>query len=305
MEQINKNVWKLNLPIRVPVSKKSYFLINLNVYRNAHYQILNKAKQTFKEMVMNEIKQLPFFNTISLTYVLYPQTHRKQDVANVCSVVDKFFCDALTEAGKLTDDNYDYLKNIHYCFGSVDPSNPRVEVYIQNIINISNNFFKENNMNIQVQLTEDEVQKILLQNISKTYPWTDHLHLGPVSRTDMGYSFAFGSERVDRAISDKEQVIEEKPVRTRKKKEEKTLNEVEQEMIRTEPMDTEVQKKEPVHEVQENQQEEQPKEVSKTLFGKAVAEDEKKYQEQPTTDEMEEQEQPTKSLFNSLHRIKN
>lgn len=294
MEQINKNVWKLNLPIRVPVSKKSYFLINLNVYRNAHYQILNKAKQTFKEMVMNEIKQLPFFNSISLTYVLYPQTHRKQDVANVCSVVDKFFCDALTEAGKLTDDNYDYLKNIHYCFGSVDPSNPRVEVYIQNIFN---NFFKENDMNIQVQFTQEDVQNMLMEQIAKTYPWTNDLQIQAIKQSEEGsWTFSFGSKE--------EKQVEEKPVRTRKKKEEKTLNEVEQEMIRTEPMDQKEEEK-PEELVQKNQEEEQPKEVSKTLFGKAVAEDEKKYQEQPTTDEMEEQEQPTKSLFNSLHRIKN
>lgn len=294
MEQINKNVWKLNLPIRVPVSKKSYFLINLNVYRNAHYQILNKAKQTFKEMVMKEIKQLPFFNSISLTYVLYPQTHRKQDVANVCSVVDKFFCDALTEAGKLTDDNYDYLKNIHYCFGSVDPSNPRVEVYIQNIFN---NSFKEKDMNIQVQFTQEDVQNMLMEQIAKTYPWTNDLQIQTVTQSAEGsWTFSFGSKE--------EKQAEEKPVRTRKKKEEKTLNEVEQEMIRTEPMDQKEEEK--LEElVQKNQEEEQPKEVSKTLFGKAVAEDEKKYQEQPTTDEMEEQEQPTKSLFNSLHRIKN
>lgn len=294
MEQINKNVWKLNLPIRVPVSKKSYFLINLNVYRNAHYQILNKAKQTFKEMVMNEIKQLPFFNSISLTYVLYPQTHRKQDVANVCSVVDKFFCDALTEAGKLTDDNYDYLKNIHYCFGSVDPSNPRVEVYIQNIFNHS---FKEKDMNIQVQFTQEDVQNMLMEQIAKTYPWTNDLQIQAIKQSEEGsWTFSFGSKEGKQ--------VEEKPVRTRKKKEEKTLNEVEQEMIRTEPMDQKEEEK-PEELVQKNQEEEQSKEVSKTLFGKAVAEDEKKYQEQPTTDEMEEQEQPTKSLFNSLHRIKN
>ena len=294
MEQINKNVWKLNLPIRVPVSKKSYFLINLNVYRNAHYQILNKAKQTFKEMVMNEIKQLPFFNSISLTYVLYPQTHRKQDVANICSVVDKFFCDALTEAGKLTDDNYDYLKNIHYCFGSVDPNNPRVEVYIQNIFNHS---FKEKDMNIQVQFTQEDVQNMLMEQIAKTYPWTNDLQIQAIKQSEEGsWTFSFGSKEGKQ--------VEEKPVRTRKKKEEKTLNEVEQEMIRTEPMDQKEEEK-PEELVQKNQEEEQSKEVSKTLFGKAVAEDEKKYQEQPTTDEMEEQEQPTKSLFNSLHRIKN
>ena len=294
MEQINKNVWKLNLPIRVPVSKKSYFLINLNVYRNAHYQILNKAKQTFKEMVMNEIKQLPFFNSISLTYVLYPQTHRKQDVANICSVVDKFFCDALTEAGKLTDDNYDYLKNIHYCFGSVDSSNPRVEVYIQNIFNHS---FKEKDMNIQVQFTQEDVQNMLMEQIAKTYPWTNDLQIQAIKQSEEGsWTFSFGSKEGKQ--------VEEKPVRTRKKKEEKTLNEVEQEMIRTEPMDQKEEEK-PEELVQKNQEEEQSKEVSKTLFGKAVAEDEKKYQEQPTTDEMEEQEQPTKSLFNSLHRIKN
>lgn len=295
MEQINKNVWKINLPIRVPVSKKSYFLINLNVYRNAHYQILNKAKQTFKEMVMNEIKQLPFFNTISLTYVLYPQTHRKQDVANVCSVVDKFFCDALTEAGKLTDDNYDYLKTIHYCFGSVDPNNPRVEVYIQNIFNHS---FKEKDMNIQVQFTQEDVQNMLMDQIAKTYPWTNDLQVQAIKQSEEGsWTFSFGSKQAKQ--------VEEKPTRTRKKKEEKTLNEVEQEMIRTEPMDQKEEKPEELDQNNQEEEQEQPTEVSKTLFGKAVAEDEKKYQEQPTTDEIEQQEQPTKSLFNSLHRIKN
>lgn len=155
-------MYKISLPIRVPVSKKSYFALNLNVYRNAHYITLNNAKVAFKEMIFPFLGSIPDMKNCSLEYVLYPKTNRLCDVSNVCSIVDKFFCDALVEAGKIEDDNYTFIKSVTYRFGSVDKDNPRVDVYINSI---------EPKENDEMQITiieheiKDAIKLYLKQNI--------------------------------------------------------------------------------------------------------------------------------------------
>ena len=107
--------------------------LNLNVYRNMHYQSLNKAKVNFKEHMAEQIELIPLINKCSARYVLYVGSKRLCDIANVCSVVDKFFMDALVEMGKLPDDNYEHLIKVEYSFGGYDKSNPRVEIYLEEI----------------------------------------------------------------------------------------------------------------------------------------------------------------------------
>lgn len=124
-------MWTISLPLRVPISKKSDFILNLNDYRNAHFLVLNKAKVTFGERVRPLLKDLPAMDQCSLEYTLYPATRRKCDVSNICSIVDKFFSDTLVDAGKLIDDNYEVVLGVQYLFGSVDKSNPRVDVTIR------------------------------------------------------------------------------------------------------------------------------------------------------------------------------
>ena len=102
---------EVDLPIGIKIGRKNYAL-NLNIYRNAHYQTLNKMKIEFSKVIEPELMKLPSFKSVDLTYTLYPKTKRLCDIANVCSIVDKFFCDALVNIGKLPDDNYEYLKNI-------------------------------------------------------------------------------------------------------------------------------------------------------------------------------------------------
>lgn len=120
---------QLDLPITIQIGRKK-FPLNLNFYRNAHYQTLNKMKVLFAELISTQLQSLPKFKEISLIYTLYPKTHRLCDVANICTVVDKFFCDALVSAKKIEDDNYTFLKNIQYKFGNIDKENPRVTVQI-------------------------------------------------------------------------------------------------------------------------------------------------------------------------------
>ena len=84
-------------------------------------------------MLQDQISFLPKMESVELLYTLYPKTKRLTDISNVLSIHDKFFCDALVEAGKLPDDNYIHLKKITYQFGEIDPKNPRVEITIEEV----------------------------------------------------------------------------------------------------------------------------------------------------------------------------
>jgi hypothetical protein len=124
---------KLIAPLRVHKTKNKLFSLNLNTYRNEHHMTLNKAKANFKEEMKEQILKLPTFSKVKLTYVLYPATKHLTDVGNVCTVVDKFFADALVELRKLPDDNYLYVPELDFRFGSIDRENPRVEIFIEEI----------------------------------------------------------------------------------------------------------------------------------------------------------------------------
>ena len=122
----------IDLPLSIKLRRKSYAL-NLNLYRNTHYMTLNKLKVAFNSMVQDQIAQLPRYKSVSLIYTLFPKTHRLCDVANICTIVDKFFCDALVNQGKLEDDNYIFVPHVEYRFGEIDKENPRVTVTIKGI----------------------------------------------------------------------------------------------------------------------------------------------------------------------------
>lgn len=127
-------MWTITCPVSVPVNKKGkLYILNLNVYRNTHFLVLNKAKESFREIVTPLLKMLPKMQRIKLTFTHFPGSNRLCDTSNVCAVVDKFFCDALVTAGHIEDDNYTILPNVHYVHGGVDKGNGRVEVLIEPI----------------------------------------------------------------------------------------------------------------------------------------------------------------------------
>lgn len=136
-------------------NKKETFSLNLNVYRNAHFYKLNAAKVKFKELVRPMIEQLPQLNCCGILYEVYAPTSREFDINNVCSVVDKFFCDALVELGKLPDDNYKHLTEITSRFGGIDKTNPRVDVTIYPK--------EETNMKITVTVERKDILAIITE----------------------------------------------------------------------------------------------------------------------------------------------
>ena len=126
-------MWCVEAPIAVPVSKKKKFHLNLNQYRNAHHQTLNKAKIAFAEIMKERLTDVPFNDQIRISYVLFAGTNQLCDVANVCSIVDKFFSDCLSAEGKIPDDNRKHVPLVAYGWGGVDPGNGRVEIIIEKL----------------------------------------------------------------------------------------------------------------------------------------------------------------------------
>ena len=117
-------------PTHVAVSKAKNAPVNLNWYRNAHFQSLNKAKVNFKLAIQSQILALPRLKKVALPYTFHPGEGIIPDATNVCCVADKFFCDALVELGKLEDDTRQYVLGTQYLPGAQDVHNPRIEVRI-------------------------------------------------------------------------------------------------------------------------------------------------------------------------------
>ena len=123
-------VGKLVAPTHLQLGKKKIrkYSISMNTYRNLHYQTKNKLKELYKTTLESQILALPQLHTISLVYVLYPQT--VCDVTNFCCVQSKFLLDAIVELGKLKDDSYKYISTEIFTFGDKSKTNPRVEIFI-------------------------------------------------------------------------------------------------------------------------------------------------------------------------------
>jgi len=126
----------ITLPLEVYTTKsktkKSKFILNLNTYRNCHYTKLNSVKIAYKNAIQELIPGIKL-GKVKLTYTYYAKTRRRLDISNVCSIIDKFTCDALVDKGVLIDDNYDYIPEVTYKFGGVDKNNPRCELLIEEI----------------------------------------------------------------------------------------------------------------------------------------------------------------------------
>ena len=118
--------FKIKLPIYLEtgVRKKRKHYLNLNIYRNMPYHLNNSLKRAMKNVVLplipEEFREAKIEH-FELEYILYLPNKLKRDISNVCSVIDKFACDALVEGGVIADDNYTHLKKVVYRYGGYDP----------------------------------------------------------------------------------------------------------------------------------------------------------------------------------------
>ena len=131
-----KKVQTYSVPIKLEVglTKKKTHYLNLNKYKQWHFQENNRLKKLFKISVAKFIRQLePIKGRCKLTYTIYYENNRKFDIDNVGAVVSKFNSDALVELGVLVEDNYDYVVEIVFKYGGIDRDNPRCDVVLEEL----------------------------------------------------------------------------------------------------------------------------------------------------------------------------
>lgn len=155
----------LYLPLRIRnrVKTESYFYINMNEYRNAPYHELSDMKIKFAEAVQDQIAPLPQFEWVHFEYILFPGSAREMDTNNICSIVDKFFCDAFVKAQKIPDDNYKYLRKTIFRIGEIDRNNPRVELHITGEL-------RSKQVQLQALLDHNDFMAALDAYVRKAFP---------------------------------------------------------------------------------------------------------------------------------------
>lgn len=122
----------LKVPYFIVLRGKRYSC-NLNSYKNTHYRTTNAMKKEFKEIITDDVLDLPIMDKVKLHFVMHYENARKFDIDNFLSIVSKFSCDALVELGRLPDDDYTHIVQVTGTVGSLDRENPHVEMRIKEI----------------------------------------------------------------------------------------------------------------------------------------------------------------------------
>ena len=120
--------YKFELPLYGVIKKGA---INVNWYRNAHYQTSNSAKIKFKKMIKAQLDQFDKIETpIKIKYTYYKKANNSPDLDNFVGTVKKFFQDALVESGLIEEDNINFIVESSERYGGLDREKPRVDAEI-------------------------------------------------------------------------------------------------------------------------------------------------------------------------------
>jgi len=118
----------INLPTAI-YKKGNRFSLNLNQYRNWHYQASNQIKSIFSREVEDRL-DFVIKGPVKITYDYYAPNKRKVDLMNVVSVVDKFFQDTMVTKGCIEADDTSIVKKVSATYKGIDRDNPRIEATI-------------------------------------------------------------------------------------------------------------------------------------------------------------------------------
>lgn len=119
------------LPRKTMADKK--IAVNMNVYRNLHFQQQAQAKRIYTELMKEQLQGVTLEVPVDVTYKVYKPTKRRLDKMNVCSITSKFLLDAMSEFGVIPDDNDDYIKNELLLDSEKDKDNPRVVITFKTV----------------------------------------------------------------------------------------------------------------------------------------------------------------------------
>ena len=110
--------------------------INLNTYRNLHFQVNNQCKTIAKANVLKYLEEtgqtgITFDNPVDVYVKVYKKTRGRLDKGNVFAVATKYFYDALVDLEVLPDDNDDFIKYEVLQPTEIDKENPRIVLTIK------------------------------------------------------------------------------------------------------------------------------------------------------------------------------
>lgn len=103
------------------LSKSKTTSLNLNNYRNWHYQVSNKIKKQVSEYLLQYSFDVP--ETFKIRFILYFKDKRRRDLSNFESIANKFILDHLIQQGVIKDDDYTRYKGYSVEFGGYSDSN--------------------------------------------------------------------------------------------------------------------------------------------------------------------------------------
>jgi len=130
-------VIKLICPLYIVLERKTKpdkkIFVNMNTYRNLHFQINNQVKIKYKELLKEQLIGVKIKTPVEITYKVYKARNNNLDKMNVVSITSKYLLDAITELGCWTDDNDDFVKTEIIMPTELDRKKPRVEVFIKSI----------------------------------------------------------------------------------------------------------------------------------------------------------------------------
>lgn len=132
MEQI-KFITPYALVLPRKKGKDKRISINLNTYRNLHFQVNNQCKKMYKELMREQLEGKKIDTPVEITYQVFKPSKRSLDKMNVVSIASKYFLDAVTEYGCWEDDNDDNVKTEIILPTELDRDNPRIEITIKTI----------------------------------------------------------------------------------------------------------------------------------------------------------------------------
>jgi len=128
---------KLICPLYITIERKTKpdkkVFVNMNTYRNLHFQVNNKVKVKYKEILREQLEGVKIKTPVEITYKVYKARNNMLDKMNVVSITSKYLLDAITQLGCWTDDNDDFVKTETIMPTELDRENPRVEVFIKSI----------------------------------------------------------------------------------------------------------------------------------------------------------------------------
>ena len=105
--------------------------LNLNVYRNLHFQVNNLVKSKYNILMFEQLHGVKFKGMIKMKFRYVKGSHRISDKSNVLCIVEKFWCDAMIVYECIEDDNDDVILSQEYLPTRYDKHNSRVEIEIE------------------------------------------------------------------------------------------------------------------------------------------------------------------------------